>query len=168
MKGRKIQSAYEGWAELKRIIFPPWWRYYFSIRSQLRSADLGSMRRSSAVIMFHDRTEGPDKQNLKKKKKACAREAPEVVPTLRGLFPAKAVDSRCAFRAGHFSNAANHQQQIWSRHSSPTSTNVVSAYLLLHFKFRLLLFFFGYNDQKMPKPARIHEVKSQQRTLGWS
>lgn len=69
MKGRKIQSAFEGWAELKRIIFPPWWRYYFSIRSQLRSADLGSMRRSSAVIMFHDRTEGPDQQNLKKKRK---------------------------------------------------------------------------------------------------
>lgn len=58
---------------------------------------MGSMRRSRAVIIFHDRTEGPDQQNLKKK--ACTREAPEVGPTLRGLFPAKAVDSRCAFRS---------------------------------------------------------------------
>lgn len=28
---------------------------------------MGSMRRSRAVIIFHDRTEGPDQQNLKKK-----------------------------------------------------------------------------------------------------
>lgn len=139
MKERKIQSACEGWAELKRIIFPPWWRYYFSIRSQLRSADLGSMRRSSAVIIFHDRTGGPDQQNLKKKKPVRAK--------LRRWCRL----SEASFQLRLLTHVVLSGQAILATlqpptaNIVPTSTGVASAYLILHFKFRLLLSL-GYKD----------------------